>query len=293
MLALLLAMSSLRAAAAASVHADDDLSDEIDIHASAEPGTVLMLPGKRFPLDFRGGEFTLHATPVFIAEEPNTGLGTGLTIWDGAVVLAKYLEHNPRLAVAGKRVVEVGAGAGLVGISASVLGAAHVALTDLPYTLNNTRRSIEFNRGSLRGEVTAEALDWFAPTASGANIPCRPHLILGADVVWVDTLIAPLAATLSWLFQLPPCSPAATDSAVAASTEGSLAAAGDYETVCLIAHQTRARSSDAAFFDALDGHGLSVSHVPFEDHHPRFRDRDIMILSVTAPTHPFPRAEIR
>ena len=40
------------------------------------------------------GEFTVHGIPVFIKEVSNAGEGTGHTIWDGAVTLAKYLEHT-------------------------------------------------------------------------------------------------------------------------------------------------------------------------------------------------------
>ena len=46
------------------------------------------------------------------------------------MVLAKMLEHNPAL-VSGKRAVELGAGQGIVGIAAALLG-ADVMVTDHP-----------------------------------------------------------------------------------------------------------------------------------------------------------------
>lgn len=53
----------------------------------------------------------------------------GCVVWDAAIVLAKYLEtklfYNPSSGVnvwAGKNVVELGAGTGVVGLMAATLG---------------------------------------------------------------------------------------------------------------------------------------------------------------------------
>ena len=46
-------------------------------------GPTLALPGRKFNFDWTGGEFTIHGSPLFIQQKENTGLGTGLTIWDG------------------------------------------------------------------------------------------------------------------------------------------------------------------------------------------------------------------
>jgi predicted nicotinamide N-methyase len=57
-------------------------------------------------------------------------LGVGGRLWDCGIALLTYLAHNPS-AVSGKRVLELGAGTGVVGLAASRLGAKHVVLTDL------------------------------------------------------------------------------------------------------------------------------------------------------------------
>ena len=56
----------------------------------------------------------------------------GCVVWDAALVLAKYLDHNHhRLGLKGSMVVELGAGTGFCGIYAAALGSAHVVVTDL------------------------------------------------------------------------------------------------------------------------------------------------------------------
>jgi hypothetical protein len=77
-----------------------------------------------------------------------------------AVVLAKYLESSYSAAMAGKTVVELGAGTGVAGIAASILGAAKVFITDLPYTLPNARENVRLNSGALNGDVVVTELDW-------------------------------------------------------------------------------------------------------------------------------------
>lgn len=366
-----------RRAQAASVTAAgqmDELSPEIDLDAPDAPPGVLMLPGKKFPLDYAGGELRVHDVPLLVREVPNTGAGTGLNIWDGAAVLTKYLEHSG-LDLSDKRVLEVGAGTGLVGIAASVLGAGCVLLTDLEYTLNNTAANVAANEPSLRGRVHTAELDWFRPGSASASVAAlaqRPHYILGADVVWVDSLIEPLVKTLAWATQpappvaaapqaaagvesagvgaaasrvgtefdaaaavvssaagtatssrslysshgpppsvagscggaafegkLPPPplwrdgrrveAPAAVPATVTSASPSTVgaeagstaaAAAAEPQTVILLAHQTRARSSDALLFRLLDEHGFEWAPLPHGDMHPRFRDADINIFRI-------------
>jgi hypothetical protein len=60
--------------------------------------------------------------PVTIYQDPNSR-NCGTSVWDASVVLSKYIEkayYGNRLK--GKRVLEVGAGCGLVGIFMAVKG---------------------------------------------------------------------------------------------------------------------------------------------------------------------------
>ena len=46
-----------------------------------------------------------------------------VVVWDAALVLAHFLEHNrSSLDLRGKRVLELGAGTGIVGLTAAALG---------------------------------------------------------------------------------------------------------------------------------------------------------------------------
>ncbi|KAF1322194.1 putative n2,n2-dimethylguanosine trna methyltransferase, partial [Globisporangium splendens] len=87
----------------------------------------------------------VHAASTVATTAPQTLLTTwtrSVTRWDGSVVLAKYLEHARAGDIRGARIVEVGAGTGLVGLSVALLGAKHVVLTDLEYTMENLKRNV-------------------------------------------------------------------------------------------------------------------------------------------------------
>lgn len=252
-------------AAAAAATAVAGLSDEIDIHApDALPG-VLALPGRKFPLNFGGGGFTIRGKPVVIQEVYNSGQGTGLTIWDGAVVLAKYLERMAEEqapgSVAGKTVLELGAGTGVVGLAAAAAGATTVYLTDLAYTLNNTAGNAAANAAALGdADVRTAELDWTRP----ALPPGLAHVdvIVAADVVWVTELIPPLVRTLAFL-----C--------------GRALAHTPRPPVVLLAHQTRSRAGDELLFRLLAASGFAAAEVPRAQHHPDFRDDAIAIWRLT------------
>eukprot|EP01061_Rhynchopus_euleeides_P032014 TRINITY_DN53070_c0_g1_i1.p1 TRINITY_DN53070_c0_g1~~TRINITY_DN53070_c0_g1_i1.p1 ORF type:complete len:234 (+),score=73.41 TRINITY_DN53070_c0_g1_i1:53-703(+) len=69
---------------------------------------------------------------------------TARWVWDAASPFAEWICENKSL-LEGKRVAEVGAGTGLVGIVAAKLGAREVVLTDLPTELPLLQRNAELN----------------------------------------------------------------------------------------------------------------------------------------------------
>jgi len=159
--------------------------------------------------------------------------GTGFNVWDGAILLARYLQHAASCVV-GRRVLELGAGCGGVpGITAAALGARHVTLTDLPHVLPRLRSNVERNREAIRlakasgGVATITTIEcracdwsqplpreWLVPSPAKAEIGVSDSnseedgtasssspfdVILVADCVWMEHLVAPLLAVLKRL----------------------------------------------------------------------------------------------
>lgn len=283
-------------AAVAALPPPADLSPELPLDddeedgngaggAAAKPRPVLLLAGRKFPLDLAGGALQIHGTPLFVLERPNSGLGTGLTTWDGAVVLAKLLERRFARGMRGLRVVEVGAGTGVAGVAAGMLG-ADALLTDLPYALDNLRECARRNAGAVKGSVAAAALDWAAPRASAAALPeeLRGRLdpgaadvVLGADVVWVPELIAPLVSTLRFLAG-GSGSGGEGGKGGAGGAGGEGGEGGRPSPVVLIAHQTRSRQGDALFFESLRAAGFTHRLLPRGEMHPDFSDPQIDVV---------------
>ncbi|RHY49097.1 hypothetical protein DYB30_007350 [Aphanomyces astaci] len=214
--------------------------------SQSTPPPVLAIASRSFGLAFEKGEFLIHGTPLYIGEVGNTGKGTGLTIWDGSVVLAKYLEHATSSfvqnedSVRGKRVLELGAGTGLVGLAAAVCGASHVTLTDLAYTLDNLSANVRANASSIAAtSVDVAELDWFK--APPLSLTDNVDVVVGSDIVWVESLIDALVATIASLL---------TCDHVAGRKKA-----------MLLAHQTRSAASDTRFFRLLDAHHLVVTMI--------------------------------
>ncbi|KAH8932128.1 hypothetical protein BDL97_19G056900 [Sphagnum fallax] len=99
-----------------------------------------------------------------VGREQNTPGVTGGVMWDSGVVLAKLLEHSVDvhgLQLQGKKCVELGAGCGLVGCVAALLG-ADVILTDLTDRLRLLQKNVDENVHSLStcGSASVRELTW-------------------------------------------------------------------------------------------------------------------------------------
>ncbi|XP_061824799.1 protein N-lysine methyltransferase METTL21D [Nerophis lumbriciformis] len=127
----------------------------------------------------------------------------GCVVWDAAIVLAKYLEtklfHDPSLGVnlwAGRRVVELGAGTGVVGLMAATLG-AHVSVTDLEDLQSLLNINIQDNHTLIHnGSITAKVLKWGEDVSDFLPFP---DYVLLADCIYYEQSIAPLTETLKLL----------------------------------------------------------------------------------------------
>lgn len=107
----------------------------------------------------------------------------GLLLWEAGVALAEELPNLGSLA--GRRVLELGAGVGFAGLVSRYLGAEVMQTDHAPEALEMCRRNAELN--GIEGIVVALA-DW-----ADWHIPGRFDIILGADILYdgsAHTLVA-------------------------------------------------------------------------------------------------------
>ena len=119
--------------------------------------------------------------------------GFASTIWDSAIVLARYLEH--RQSSSCHSCVELGAGCGLPGIVLHALGAKAVLLTDLEDNLPLLQRNMDANC-SHDGRARVEALRWGFPLPAQIECGAPYDLIVATDVLYVLEAVVPLVETL-------------------------------------------------------------------------------------------------
>ena len=170
--------------------------------------------------------------PCFFDADYSVAASTGSLMWEGSWACIELLRQSDswlRVMLAGKRVIELGSGIGLLGLCAAAAG-AHVLVTDVPAVVMTTleanvhdatataARSVngqgsktqweEAWNGALslgRGSVAVQALNWFLALAQ-QQTPNDPHtadVILAAECVWLQELIEPFVATVTALLMAP------------------------------------------------------------------------------------------
>mmetsp|Transcript_18592 Transcript_18592/g.24158 ORF Transcript_18592/g.24158 Transcript_18592/m.24158 type:complete len:254 (-) Transcript_18592:1191-1952(-) len=152
-------------------------------------------PGFREQIDFGVQTFSCIAAgtkQVSVSIEYRSN-GTGSSVWDAAVVLAKYLEKSGR--ARNKNILELGAGTGFVGLYAAALGASHVVLTDLDECLPLLQANATKNPYCANTQVLA--LPWGCQSLP-QSIPTDLDLILCADCLlpYATHLFKPLRDTI-------------------------------------------------------------------------------------------------
>ena len=91
---------------------------------------------------------------------PACGDGTGRRLWPTALALSRLLCDRAEL-VRGKAAVELGSGAGLVGLVCAALGASRVVLTDVADSLGLLHHNVASNASAIGAcTVSVEPLTW-------------------------------------------------------------------------------------------------------------------------------------
>ena len=137
-------------------------------------------------LNQNAAQFTVLESPSLLASSGTTGFRT----WEAALFLGTYLSSpEGRNFVAGKNVLELGAGTGFLSIfCAKHLGAQRVLATDgSQMVIDDLKANIQLN-GLEGSELIQTAILQWGHTLIGGVADCREHrrsydLVLGADVV--------------------------------------------------------------------------------------------------------------
>jgi len=136
---------------------------------------------------FRDGFYsftTEGGRQLTFTESPAT---IGTRIWDTCVFMSKYIELEwGATKIAGKKVLELGSGCGLLGCVLAELG-AHVTFTDLAviqdHLTSNVQRLFPEGKSAAGGEVEVQVLDWVTSDLT-------PFVTRGYDMVVGSDLTA-------------------------------------------------------------------------------------------------------
>eukprot|EP00899_Mesostigma_viride_P017703 jgi/Mesvir1/25934/Mv20928-RA.1 len=166
--------------------------------------------------------------PNFFDEDYSVEAKTGFQLWEGTYGIISLLDATcPAYAscplhldkkLKGRRVIELGGGTGLLGLSAASVG-AHVMITDLTALVQHINDNIKRNiinsengstslspadtapgygpwPGAKRvgyGTVTTSILDWLRPESWRSKLDelSTSEFIIAADVVWLLELVQP------------------------------------------------------------------------------------------------------
>ncbi|XP_078420571.1 EEF1A lysine methyltransferase 3-like [Cetorhinus maximus] len=141
----------------------------------------------------RNYEFCGHH--LWMSQSSDSQLGTSGFIWEAGLALCQYIEKQ-NLTFDGMKVIELGAGTGIIGILAVLLG-GNVTITDQPNVLKQIQHNVTANVPmSCRDRVNIHALSW---GRDHAQFPSDYDFILGGEIVYFSKTYPLLIKTLQHL----------------------------------------------------------------------------------------------
>lgn len=181
-----------------------------------------------------------------------TALGT--TVWDGSIALAKMFDNRdlfPIHYLQGCRVLELGAGCGLVGIYLCLLGAKMTILTDQKCCVKTLEDNVAANVTEVcRSRIKVMEYCWGKNTEDLTKDGLF-HLILAAECLY-----------------------SADDSMRLAQCIPKLSKSGSRIYVSM----GRNRGGEGAFVKTMASQGYDCNEVPRNELHPKYQDDVIKIL---------------
>ena len=207
---------------------------------------------------------------IIIFENPNPKTGksfpdnpnsaTSLNLWDGSVLLSRYLTKNSFL-FRDKSVLELGAGLGLCSIVCDkICNAFQVLATDLEIAIDGMQQNVANNSCTA---VDCQVFDWFQASkfvekhqnGYGNGNGNGFDFVVAADVVWVEGLVDAFVSAARAVCGLRVDTDTDTDTQTQTHTP----------TELIIAYQRRGKVSHEKFFAALNENFEDVELIDIED----------------------------
>ncbi len=210
---------------------DTDAPAKVDSDEKDDPATFFQMFGQinddddddlyeEVPYEYKIPS-TKETTTVTIRHHGEYPNSTGLAVWRGSEILARFLCDQQRLCdddsdtskgvvqVRQKKVLEVGAGAGLPGIVAHrILEAKSVLVTDGDYNaLNNCQRNVAANQTPTSGDegdsgtISCQQLIWGRAVGAFLETHGTQDVLLAADCVYMVPSLKPLWKTIDALLK--------------------------------------------------------------------------------------------
>ncbi|XP_067287224.1 EEF1A lysine methyltransferase 3-like [Pseudorasbora parva] len=165
---------------------------------SADPELVFPAEDGLFEETFSAqNTYRVCGQKITILQNYCANLGVSASVWDSALHLCRFLEEEC-VDLRGKRIIELGAGTGLVGIATARLG-AHVTLTDVPMALPQMERNVACNAPSTGWPSGAPAVLRLAWGRDHTLFSSSWDFVLGSDIVYLPESFPPLLDTLAHL----------------------------------------------------------------------------------------------
>ncbi|KAJ4461944.1 hypothetical protein PAPYR_1644 [Paratrimastix pyriformis] len=191
-----------------------------------------------------------HSLDLYLAEGEDFDF-TGEVIWPAARILAHWVVANLP-ALAGKNVLELGAGSSPLSGLFAALTAKNVVLTDgEPAVLERCRQNVRLNSSKFAANCLVRHLPWgdgaALATMTGETIPAQKFdVLLGSDVIYSEVSVPPLMETI--------------DAALPAAVDPTLTA--DQQPYCLLCYEHRTGNPQRHIPPLLLQHHLISSEIP-------------------------------